>query len=53
MQMGMAPPHGLQLSSLRSKRKVSMPACARVSAAQAPLLCCWLVVGGWLVLLVL
>lgn len=37
MQRGMAPPHGLALSSLRSKRTVSMPfSCAKISAAQAP-----------------
>lgn len=36
MQTGMAPPQGLQLSSLRSIRKVSTPPLARVSAAQAP-----------------
>ena len=33
---GMAPPQGLQLSILRSMRKVSQPPLARVSAAQAP-----------------
>mmetsp|Transcript_24514 Transcript_24514/g.77483 ORF Transcript_24514/g.77483 Transcript_24514/m.77483 type:complete len:221 (+) Transcript_24514:1072-1734(+) len=36
MQRGMAPPQGLQLSSLRSIMMVSMPAWARVSAAHAP-----------------
>mmetsp|Transcript_101971 Transcript_101971/g.266150 ORF Transcript_101971/g.266150 Transcript_101971/m.266150 type:complete len:227 (-) Transcript_101971:65-745(-) len=36
MQRGMAPPHGLQLSSLRSMRYVSMPALASVSAQLAP-----------------
>eukprot|EP00444_Apocalathium_aciculiferum_P010351 CAMPEP_0183386718 /NCGR_PEP_ID=MMETSP0370-20130417/2632_1 /TAXON_ID=268820 /ORGANISM="Peridinium aciculiferum, Strain PAER-2" /LENGTH=50 /DNA_ID=CAMNT_0025565123 /DNA_START=28 /DNA_END=176 /DNA_ORIENTATION=+ len=36
MQRGMAPPHGLQLSSLRSMRYVSMPALASVSAQDAP-----------------
>mmetsp|Transcript_47299 Transcript_47299/g.146460 ORF Transcript_47299/g.146460 Transcript_47299/m.146460 type:complete len:233 (+) Transcript_47299:1427-2125(+) len=36
MQSGMAPPQGLQLSSLRSMRKVSMPARARESAQEAP-----------------
>ena len=37
MQSGMAPPHGLALSSLRSKRKVSIPfSWAKISAAQAP-----------------
>ncbi|KAK8652381.1 hypothetical protein V6N13_061400 [Hibiscus sabdariffa] len=36
MQSGMAPPHGLQLSSLRSIRNVSMPPFARVSAAAPP-----------------
>mmetsp|Transcript_45815 Transcript_45815/g.102792 ORF Transcript_45815/g.102792 Transcript_45815/m.102792 type:complete len:203 (+) Transcript_45815:1301-1909(+) len=36
MQRGMAPPHGLQLSNFLSIKKVSMPACARVSAAHAP-----------------
>lgn len=37
MQSGMAPPHGLALSSLRSKRTVSIPfSWAKISAAQAP-----------------
>mmetsp|Transcript_4970 Transcript_4970/g.18631 ORF Transcript_4970/g.18631 Transcript_4970/m.18631 type:complete len:305 (+) Transcript_4970:1084-1998(+) len=36
MHRGMAPPQGLQLSILRSMRKVSQPPLARVSAAQAP-----------------
>mmetsp|Transcript_14600 Transcript_14600/g.42803 ORF Transcript_14600/g.42803 Transcript_14600/m.42803 type:complete len:228 (+) Transcript_14600:975-1658(+) len=37
MHSGMAPPHGLALSSLRSKRTVSIPfSCAKISAAQAP-----------------
>lgn len=36
MQRGMAPPHGLQLSILRSMRKVSTPPFARVSAAAPP-----------------
>ena len=33
---GIAPPHGLQLSILRSTRKVSQPPLAKVSAAHAP-----------------
>ena len=36
MQSGMAPPQGLQLSILRSMRKVSIPALASTSAAHAP-----------------
>merc|ERR1719443_1200595 len=36
MHSGMAPPQGLQLSILRSIMKVSMPALAHSSAAQAP-----------------
>merc|ERR1719440_1570986 len=37
MQSGMAPPHGLQLSILRSKRVVStLGALAKISAAHAP-----------------
>ena len=36
MQRGMAPPQGLEEAGLRSKRKVSMPPAARVSAAEDP-----------------
>lgn len=37
MQRGMAPPHGLALSSFRSNKTVSIPfSCAKISAAQAP-----------------
>jgi hypothetical protein len=37
MQRGIAPPHGLALSSLRSIIKVSTPfSCAKISAAHAP-----------------
>jgi hypothetical protein len=37
MQSGIAPPHGLALSSLRSKKTVSIPfSWAKISAAQAP-----------------
>jgi hypothetical protein len=36
MHKGIAPPHGLALSSLRSIKKVSIPAFANVSAAEEP-----------------
>lgn len=36
MQSGMAPPQGLALKGLRSKRKVSTPPAARASAAEDP-----------------
>lgn len=36
MQRGIAPPQGLEVDGLRSKRKVSMPAEARASAAEDP-----------------
>jgi hypothetical protein len=37
IQSGIAPPHGLALSSLRSIKKVSTPfSCAKISAAHAP-----------------
>lgn len=36
MQSGMAPPQGFGVEGLRSKRKVSIPPAARVSAAEEP-----------------
>lgn len=36
MQRGMAPPHGLAVEGLRSKRKVSTPPAAKASAADEP-----------------
>lgn len=36
MHRGMAPPHGLAVEGLRSKRKVSTPPAARASAAEDP-----------------
>lgn len=36
MHSGMAPPHGLAVAGLRSKRKVSIPPVAKASAAEDP-----------------